>query len=269
MHAEHATWWRSYWERSGLRVPNAAIERQWYLDQYKFGAATRRGAPPITLQGPWTADDGQLPPWKGDYHNDLNTQTTYIAYQAAGLFEAGESFLRYMSGLLPEFRAFATSFYGVDGAVVPGVMAQDGRATAGWAQYSLSPTNGAWVSHLFARHWRYTRDPLFLEREAYPFCRDVATALAALLVGWVIVLAGLSITMVMYGVIETFGIMFKPLAMECRWDRGTVSAASFFNWIALPSPRNCHSERGTTRVSLYASDRTRRTCSADSSSMTG
>ena len=51
--------------------------------------------------------------------------------------------------------------------------------------------------------------------------------------GWVIVLAGLSITMVMYGVIETFGIMFKPLALDCRWDRGTVSAASFVNWIAF------------------------------------
>ena len=49
----------------------------------------------------------------------------------------------------------------------------------------------------------------------------------------VIVGAGLCITMVMYGVIEVFGIMFKPLAMECRWDRGTVSAAAFVNWIAF------------------------------------
>ena len=51
--------------------------------------------------------------------------------------------------------------------------------------------------------------------------------------GWVIVGAGLCITMVMYGIIEVFGIMFKPLALECRWDRGTVSAAAFFNWIAF------------------------------------
>ena len=165
-----------------MTIPDGRLQQHYELVKYFYGAASRVGAPPMPLQGVWTADNGNLPPWKGDYHNDLNTQTTYIAYQAAGLFEAGESFLRYMSGLLPEFRAFATSFYGVDGAVVPGVMAQDGRATAGWAQYSLSPTNGAWVSHLFARHWRYTRDPLFLEREAYPFCRDVATALAALLV---------------------------------------------------------------------------------------
>jgi alpha-L-fucosidase 2 len=31
----------------------------------------------MPLQGVWTADAGGLPPWKGDYHNDLNTQMTY------------------------------------------------------------------------------------------------------------------------------------------------------------------------------------------------
>ena len=178
----HTAWWNRFWATSSVSIPDERLQRHYDLVKYFYGAASRVGAPPMPLQGVWTADNGNLPPWKGDYHNDLNTQTTYIAYQTAGLFDAGESFLKYMAGLLPEFRRFAKSFYGIDGAVVPGVMAQDGRATAGWAQYSLSPTNGAWISHLFARHWRYTRDAAFLEREAYPFCRDIATALKALLV---------------------------------------------------------------------------------------
>ncbi len=75
MALSHAAWWEKYWSQSSVRVPNPVIERQWYLEQYKFGAASRRGAPPITLQGPWTADNGQLPPWKGDYHHDLNTSS--------------------------------------------------------------------------------------------------------------------------------------------------------------------------------------------------
>ena len=180
--AAHTSWWQRFWATSSVSIPDERLQKHYDLVKYFYGAASRVGAPPMPLQGVWTADNGNLPPWKGDYHNDLNTQTTYIAYQTAGLFGAGESFLKYMSGLLPEFRAFAKSFYGVDGAVVPGVMAFDGRATAGWGQYSLSPTNGAWISHLFARHWRYTRDVKFLEGEAYPFCRDVATALRNLLV---------------------------------------------------------------------------------------
>jgi alpha-L-fucosidase 2 len=178
---DHARWWSDFWATSSVTVPDERIQRHYDLVKYFYGAASRPGAPPMPLQGVWTADNGNLPPWKGDYHNDLNTQMTYVAYQTAGLFDAGESFLRFMHGLLPEFETFARTFYGVEGAVVPGVMALDGKAMGGWGQYSLSPTNGAWVSHLFARHWRYTRDPQFLEAEAYPFCRAVATALAALL----------------------------------------------------------------------------------------
>jgi alpha-L-fucosidase 2 len=179
--AEHTAWWRRFWSTSSVTIPDQRLQRHYDLVKYFYGAASRVNAPPMPLQGVWTADGGSLPPWKGDYHNDLNTQTTYIAYQTAGLFEEGESFLRFMSGLLPEFRQFAKEFYSVDGAVVPGVMTLTGQAMGGWGQYSLSPTNGAWVSHLFARHWRYTRDAKFLEGEAYPFCSAIATALARLL----------------------------------------------------------------------------------------
>ena len=73
----HSQWWDSYWGRSSVRVPNPIIERQWYLEMYKFGSAARSDTPPITLQGPWTADNMKIPPWKGDYHHDLNTELSY------------------------------------------------------------------------------------------------------------------------------------------------------------------------------------------------
>ena len=44
---------------------------------YKFGSTTREHSYPISLQAVWTADNGKLPPWKGDYHHDLNTQLSY------------------------------------------------------------------------------------------------------------------------------------------------------------------------------------------------
>ena len=51
--------------------------------------------------------------------------------------------------------------------------------------------------------------------------------------GWVIVFAGLTLSLIMYGVIESFAIMFKPIAGQFGWDRGTVSVASMINWIAF------------------------------------
>jgi len=149
--------------------------------RYFYGAASRRGAPPMPLQGVWSADAGSLPPWKGDYHNDLNTQMTYIAYRTSGDFDEGACFLDYLWNLLPTFRKFAREFYNAPGAAVPGVMSLAGQPLGGWGQYSLSPTMGAWNAHLFYLHWRHTGDRAFLRDRAYPFCREIGVCLCALL----------------------------------------------------------------------------------------
>lgn len=70
----HMAWWKRFWSKSAISIPNEQLEKQWYLEMYKFGSAARADAPPISLQAVWTADNGRLPPWKGDFHHDLNTQ---------------------------------------------------------------------------------------------------------------------------------------------------------------------------------------------------
>ena len=69
----HTRWWRRFWSRSSINVPDETIEQHYYLVNYYLGSASRKGAPPIPLQGVWTADNGRMPAWKGDYHHDLNT----------------------------------------------------------------------------------------------------------------------------------------------------------------------------------------------------
>jgi alpha-L-fucosidase 2 len=162
-------------------VPDTALQRHYDLVKYLYGAGSRKGAPPSPLQGVWTADGGSLPPWKGDYHNDLNTQMTYLAAHAAGLDDAVLSFIEFNWERLPVYRDFARDFYGVSGAVVPGVMSLDGNPLGGWGQYSLSPTNGAWVAQSFINHWRFTADDDFLRERAYPFCVAIGEALEGLL----------------------------------------------------------------------------------------
>jgi alpha-L-fucosidase 2 len=181
MLTHHRKWWSEFWQTSSVSIPDPALQHHYDLVKYFYGAASARGAPPIPLQGVWTADNGDLPPWKGDYHNDLNTQMTYLAYFDAGLFEQGESWLRFNSNLLPTYRDVAKRIYGLEeGAVIPGVMTIDGKPMGGWAMYSLSPTNGAWIAQSFYLHWQYTRDDRFLRERAYPFCSEIATALHTL-----------------------------------------------------------------------------------------
>jgi alpha-L-fucosidase 2 len=179
--AAHAAWWKGFWEKSDVFVPEPHILRHYYLVRYFYGAASRRGAPPMPLQGVWSADAGTLPPWKGDYHNDLNTQMTYMGYQAAGHFEEGAAWLDLLWDLRPTFRRFAREFYDAPGAAVPGVMSLAGQALGGWGQYSLSPTMGAWNAHNFYLHWRYTGDAAFLRERAYPWSAEIGRCLAHLL----------------------------------------------------------------------------------------
>jgi MFS family permease len=51
--------------------------------------------------------------------------------------------------------------------------------------------------------------------------------------GWVIVFAGLILSLIMFGVVDSFGVMFKPISEQFHWDRGTISVASMVNWVAF------------------------------------
>lgn len=176
----HRAWWRAYWQQSAVSLPNEVLERQWYLEQYKFGAAARRGAPPITLQGPWTADDGRLPPWKGDYHHDLNTQLSHWPCYSGNHLREGLGFLEWLWDTRENCFAYTRQFFGLPGLNVPMCADLSNNQIGGWRQYTHSATTSAWLAHHFYLHWRYSMDRNFLEARAYPYLREVATFLEAL-----------------------------------------------------------------------------------------
>ena len=173
----HLAWWKQFWAQSAVSLPDAVVEKQYYLEQYKLGCVARAGAPAITLQAVWTADNGSLPPWKGDFHNDLNTQLSYWpAYTANHLPEAA-TFTDWLWKVKPGNERYTRQYFGVDGINVPGVATLNGEPMGGWVQYSLSPTLGAWCAQHFYWQWRYSMDSTFLKTRAYPYIRGVAAYL--------------------------------------------------------------------------------------------
>jgi alpha-L-fucosidase 2 len=174
---EHNAWWRNYWSQSSIGLPDRVLEKQWYLEQYKFGSAARRGAPPISLQAVWTADNGKLPPWKGDFHHDLNTQLSYWPCYSANHLEEGLGFLDWLWELRPEFKRYTAAYFETSGLNIPGVTTLSGQPMGGWIQYSFSPTCAAWLAQHFHLHWRYSQDRRFLEERAYPWIEEVAVHL--------------------------------------------------------------------------------------------
>jgi alpha-L-fucosidase 2 len=174
---EHIKWWNDFWNQSSVSLPDKQLERQYYLELYKLGCIARKGAPAITLQASWTADNGNLPPWKGDFHNDLNTQLSYWLCYAANHLQEAATFTDWLWKTRDQNKKYTKQYFGVEGLNVPGVETLNGYAMGGWIQYSLSPTVAAWLSQHFYWQWKYSMDTQLLLTRTYPYLHDAATFL--------------------------------------------------------------------------------------------
>ncbi len=172
--SNHKQWWLNYWSKSSINIPDKKLEKQWYLEMYKFGAASRKGAPPISLQAVWTADNGKLPPWKGDFHNDLNTQLSYWPAYSSNHLEEGSVFTDWLWDNKPYFEQYTKRVFGTDGLNVPGVATLRGHEMGGWHMYAMSPTVACWLAQHFYLQWCYSMDKEFLSSRAYPWIAGVA-----------------------------------------------------------------------------------------------
>lgn len=174
---EHAAYWEDFHAQSSVSLPDTVLQKQYDNEMYKFGSASREDSYPISLQAVWTADNGKLPPWKGDYHHDLNTQLSYWPCYAGNHLREGLGYLNTLWDQREVYRAYTREYFGTEGLNIPGVCTLTGRPMGGWIQYSFSQTVGAWLAQHFYLHWKYSADRAFLKERAYPFLKEVATFL--------------------------------------------------------------------------------------------
>jgi len=179
--AAHIKWWSDYWSRSSVSLPDTILEKQYYLDMYKFGCVARSNTPPISLQAIWTADNGNLPPWKGDFHHDLNTQLSYWPGYTGNHLDLTASFTNWLWKIKEENKRWTKHYFGVDGLNVPGVTTISGKAMGGWIQYSMSPTAVAWLAQHFYWQWQYSRDEKFLKEKCGPYLKDAEIYIAKMM----------------------------------------------------------------------------------------
>ncbi len=171
---EHKKGWNDFWEQSQITIPDPVLEKQWYLEQYKFKAAASKVGPPISLQAVWTADHGGLPPWKGDFHHDLNTQLSYWPAYTGNHLELSSGFTTWLWDHRETFKSYTKKYFGVNGLNMPGVSTLKGAPMGGWIQYALGPTVSAWMGQHFYWQWKYSTDSIFLKEKAYPWIRETA-----------------------------------------------------------------------------------------------
>lgn len=170
----HTAYWTNYWAQSSVILPDSTLQKQYDNEMYKFGSASRENSYPISLQAVWTADNGHLPPWKGDYHHDLNTQLSYWPAYTGNHLSEGMGYLNTLWSQRETYKNYTRQYFETDGMNIPGVCTLTGNPMGGWIQYAMSQTAGAWLAQHFYLHWKYSADPIFLKERAYPFMKEVA-----------------------------------------------------------------------------------------------
>lgn len=175
--SDHQAFWTAFHRQSSVCLPDSLLQRQYDNEMYKFGSVAREYSYPISLQAVWTADNGRLPPWKGDYHHDLNTQLSYWPAYTGNHLTEGLGYLNTLWEQRDVYKKYTRQYFETEGMNIPGVCTLLGEPMGGWIQYSMSQTVAAWLAQHFYLHWKYSMDTTFLREKAYPFLREVAVYL--------------------------------------------------------------------------------------------
>ena len=91
--AEHRKWWHAFYPKSFLTIPDARMEAFYWIQMYKFAAASREGGPAVDLFGPWF----RVSQWPGIWWN-LNIQLTYWPVYAGNHLELGDNYIDTVDG---------------------------------------------------------------------------------------------------------------------------------------------------------------------------
>lgn len=140
--------------------------------RYLLVSSSVCGELPANLQGKW--NNLIDPPWKCDYHFNINLQMNYWAAESVNMGECVEALIQYVERFIPHARKAAKDLYGCRGVYLPLQTDAWGRATPeafGWAVWiGAAP----WIAQHFWWHYIYNGKMKFLRERAYPFFKEVA-----------------------------------------------------------------------------------------------
>ena len=163
--AKHKAWWEDYFSQVSVSLPEeyGSLEELYTFAHYLLGSGSRESFAPMALQGVWTAAEGALPPWRGDYHFDLNVQGTYNWAYRAGRVEHVRPLVEYFKRHKENIFGFSEKFFGEKGVFfIPGTADLNGNIMGGWVQYTYSLTSSMWMLLVLDKWCDYADDKDFL-----------------------------------------------------------------------------------------------------------
>lgn len=160
--------WQAYWNRAGVALSDAFLERIWYWNLYFLRCALRPGVTCPGLFANWSYRQIGIA-WHGDYHMNYNTQQPFWATFSSNHVDLHLPYVDLVDHLLPISRKWARDYYGLRGAYFPhsaypvemNIMPYP-VPTWGW-EICETP----WTVQSLWWHYLYTQDREFLRTRAF------------------------------------------------------------------------------------------------------
>jgi len=139
--------------------------------RYLLISSSKPGGLPANLQGIW--NERLNPPWKADYHHDINIQMNYWPAEVCNLSECADPLLNYVENMLPAARIAARNLYDCRGIYIPITGDPSVKCLKTETKWSEWTGAAAWLAHHFWMRWEYTRDMEFLRERVYPLYKEI------------------------------------------------------------------------------------------------
>jgi alpha-L-fucosidase 2 len=157
--------------KNGGVPPDRELEALLYqYARYLMLASSRpgHGAMPANLQGLWLIN--KRPPWRCDYHTDINVQ---MNYWLTGPSNLAECFLP-LAGWIDSIREVRKEETRKVLGVGRGWLMRSENGVFGGSTWHIQKGDSAWLCQSLWDHFAFTRDKTFLERYAYPVMKEIS-----------------------------------------------------------------------------------------------
>ena len=135
--------------------------------RYLMISASRPGDLPANLQGIW--NNSNNPPWRCDYHSDVNIQMNYWFVDAANLGECFLPLAEWLNSVIPVWRDAVKKEVGTRGWMTRSVNGLFG----GTSFPCWIPGDAAWIAQNIWDHYAFSMDKQYLETRAYPIIKEL------------------------------------------------------------------------------------------------
>ncbi len=134
--------------------------------RYLMIGSSRPGDLPANLQGVWNTYNN--PPWRSDYHTDVNVQMNYWFIDQANLPECFRPLAEWVHSIRDVRRDATWKEFNVRGWATRSENGIFGGATYHWV-----PGDASWVAQNLWDHYAFTQDKDYLRNRAYPVMKEL------------------------------------------------------------------------------------------------